>query len=66
MQDDTLRELAMITGISSSKVHFILKKQLRVRKITRLQLGGPNIRSLKNKSGHVFLIRKNVEAVSDI
>ena len=64
----TLRELAKLTkmtGISSSKLYFILKRSSSYD-YERLQLGGSHISSLKNKRGHVFLMRINVEALSKL
>jgi histone-lysine N-methyltransferase SETMAR len=52
----TVRELAKLTGVSSSTVHFILKKQLKVRKITARWI--PHLLTVEQKRSRVQCARK--------
>ena len=60
----TLRDLAKITGISASKVHFILKKKLLVRKSTAGWI--PHLLSKEQNRARVFMRKKKVDAVIEI
>ena len=52
----TIPELAKVTGISISKVHFILKKRLHARKIFTCMI--PHLLSDDQKRAHVTYAKK--------